>query len=275
MAPAADISISAEISNTSIAFDQKDTLKVSLTWEGEPFTYQIDDFPMPVLEKLQILGSSTAVSSHPDSTAEGGSVTTRTYRYILEPSDYGTGVIEPMNLTASYQLSGETHQLLTGRLAVVIARPALDETDDKGGSAMLLILIALLVVFGGGVVVYLVIRRRQKGTPKIVVNGHYVEALQAIRKEAVADRKLFYSRLYRLLLNFLERERGLDVAGKTGEEIILAVGALNDEGERDRIIQWLKQAQKIKYQPESPSPGDVENSFNEICSFFEDKQHDK
>jgi len=272
---AADIGISAEISNASIAYDQKDTLKVSLTWEGEPFAYRIDDFPMPTLEKLQILGSSTSVSSQPDSTAEGGSVTTRTYRYILEATDYGTAVIEPMNLTATNKLSGEAHQLQTGRLTVEIARPIRAESNDSGGAGMTIVLIGLAVIFGGGAVVFLVIRRRQARAPKVVVNGHYVEALRAIKKEAVADRKLFFSRVYRLLLHFLERERKLDVSGKTGEEVIRSVGALDDEAERASIIQWLKQSQKIKYQPESPSPGEVEKTYSEICTFFENKQQDK
>lgn len=266
------ISISTEISRAAIPFEGKDTLTVSLTWAGEPFLYQIDDFPMPSLEKLQILGSSTSVSSTADSTVESGTTTTRTYRYVLQPTDFGTGVIAPLDITAKNRVSNESHELKTGRLTVEIAKPV--PIEPKGGNNLGIIIlgIALVMVFGAGSAVYIRIRRRQRESLNVVVDDHYCEALEAIKKETVADRKLFYSRVYRLLLNFLEKERSLDVSGKTGEEIVTTVQGIEDEQERQQITQWLRQAQKIKYQPESPSPGDVENSYDAIYKFFEHKQ---
>jgi hypothetical protein len=269
---AGGISISTEISRATIPFEGKDTLTVSLTWAGEPFLYQIDDFPMPSLEKLQILGSSTSVSSSADSTVESGTTTTRTYRYVLQPTDYGTGVIEPLDITAKNRVSNESHELKTGRLTVEIAKPIPVEAKGGNGLGIIILAIALVMIFGASSAVYIRVRRRQRESLNVVVDGHYCEALEAIKKEAVADRKLFYSRVYRLLLNFLEKERSLDVSGKTGEEIVTTVQSIEDENERRQITQWLRQAQKIKYQPESPSPGDVENSYDELYKFFENKQ---
>lgn len=266
------ISIATEISQAAIPFEGKDTLTVSLTWAGEPFLYQIDDFPMPALEKMQIMGSSTSVSSAGDSTAESGTTTTRTYRYILQPTDYGTGVIEPLNITAKNRMSDESHELKTGRLTVEIAKPLPAEAASKNNIGILILAIALVMIFGAGAAIYIRIRRKQRESLNVVVDGHYCEALEAIKKEAVADRKLFYSRVYRLILNFLEKERSLDISGKTGEEVVTTVQGIEDETERQQITSWLRQAQKIKYQPESPSPGDVENSFDEIHKFFENKQ---
>ncbi len=266
------ISISTEISKAAIPYEGKDTLTVSLTWAGEPFLYQIDDFPMPSLEKLQILGSSTSVSSAGDSTVESGTTTTRTYRYILQPTDYGTGVIEPLDITAKNRVSNESHELKTGRLTIEIAKPVPVEPQGSGGLGIIILAIALVMIFGAGAAIFVRVRRKQRESLNVVVDGHYCEALEAIKKEAVADRKLFYSRVYRLLLNFLEKERSLDVSGKTGEEIVATVQGIEDETERRHITQWLRQAQKIKYQPESPSPGDVENSYDEIHKFFENKQ---
>ncbi len=266
------ISISTEISQAAIPYEGRDTLTVSLTWAGEPFQYQIDDFPMPSLEKLQILGSSTSVSSADDSTVESGSTTTRTYRYVLQPTDYGTGIIEPLDITAKNRVTGEAHELKTGRLTVEIAKPIPVEAQGSSRLGIIILAIALAMVFGAGSAVFIRMRRKQREGLNVVVDGHYCEALEAIKKEAVADRKLFYSRVYRLLLNFLEKERLLDVSGKTGEEIVATVQEIEDEKEREQMTQWLRQAQKIKYQPESPSPGDVENSFDEIYTFFENKQ---
>jgi hypothetical protein len=266
------ISISAEISQAAIPFEARDTLTVRLTWAGEPFLYQIDDFPMPSLQKLQILGSSTSVSSAGDSAVESGTMTTRTYRYVLQPTDYGTGVIEPLDITAKNRVSSESQELKTGRLTVEIAKPVPVETTGGRGIGMVILGIALVMIFGAGSAIFIRVRRKQRDSLNVVVDDHYCEALEAIKKEAVADRKLFYSRVYRLLLNFLEQERSLDVSGKTGEEIIATVQNIENETERQQITQWLRQAQKIKYQPESPSPGDVEKSYDEIHRFLEDKK---
>ncbi len=265
---AGEISISAEVSAASIAFEAKDTLTVNLVWEGEPFQYQIDDFPMPTLEKMEILGSSSSVATSIDSSAEAGEITTRTFRYILQPTDYGTGVISPLNLTAKDRVSGEAHELQTGQLTVEIARPVPQPEPTSGNTT--LYIIAVVLVFIGGAIAFLVLRKRRPVEEK-PADLSYLETLKEIKKETVADRKLFYSRLYRLLLSYLEKERGLEVSGKTGEEVIRAVDGLEDDAERASLMQWINLAQKVKYRPEAPSAGDVENSYNAVYQFFENK----
>jgi hypothetical protein len=267
---AGEIGISAEISKASIAFEDKDTLIVKLVWEGEPFLYQMDDFPMPTLEKMEILGSSSSVSTTIDSTIEAGEITIRSFRYILQPIDYGTGVISPINLTAKNRVTGEAQDLQTGRLTIEISKPV-PRPEPSSGNAAIYILIALVVVFGGGTAVYLVILKRRRQAEDVPADLSYVESLKEIKKESVADKKLFYSRLYRLLLNYLEKERGLAVSGKTGEEIIRIVGEIDDDAERANLMQWINRAQKVKYQPEAPSAGEVENSYNAVFRFFENK----
>ena len=116
-------------------------------------------------------------------------------------------------------------------------------------------------------------KRRRKPEPQ--EDRSYLDSLADIKKETVADRKLFYSRVYRLLLSYLEKERGLDVSGKTGEEVIEIVGGLEDDSEKAGMVRWLNEARKVKYQPNTPSPGDVENSYNALCVFFENKAKKK
>jgi len=270
-APAAesDITISAEISSASMAFDARDTLIVRIVWQGEPFLYQIDDFPMPDLEKLEILGSSSSVSTITDSTAEAGEITIRTFTYILQPTDFGTGIISPLNITAKNQVNDEAHELKTGRLTVEIDKPTAPVEETSGGSILIIILFA--VVFIGGIVAFLIIRNRREKSEKKPVDLSYLEALKEIKKETVADRKLFYARLYRLLLNYLEKECHLEITGKTGEEILAAVGQIENEADRAGLMQWISQAQKIKYQPEAPSAGDVEKTYQSVNEFFESK----
>jgi hypothetical protein len=269
---AGEIGISSEISSASIAFEEKDTLTVNLVWEGEPFQYQIDDFPMPSLEKLEILGSSSSVSTTIDSTVPSGEITTRTLRYILQPTDFGTGIINPLNLTAKNRISSESHELITGRLTVEIAKPVPRVETDSGGSLMYPVAVVIILVIGG-TVIFVFIKKRRHSNEGIPADLSYIEALNEIKKETVSDRKLFYSRLYRLLLSYIEKEQGLEVSGKTGEEVVRIVGELEDDAEKAGLIQWLNQAQKVKYRPEAPSSGDVENSFNAVYRFFENKLH--
>lgn len=267
-AAAGDLQLSSEISRTAIAFEDKNTLIVRLTWAGEPFLYTLDDFPLPTLEKLEILGSSTSVSSNVDSTVEAGEITTRTFRYILQPVDYGTGVINPLNVKAKNRLTEEVVELQTGRLTMEIAAPVARPKDKESSNVVLFIVIAAVLVIGGGGA-YVFLRKKGRPSDEIPEDRIYVDKLDSIKKETVADSKLFYSRIYRLLLLYLENEKGLNLSGKTGDEVLEAVNELGDDAERASLIKWLTTAQKVKYQPAAPSAGDVDGMYTTLAQFFE------
>jgi len=271
---ASGISISSEVTRMSIPFEGKDTLIVELTWEGEPFLYQIDDFPIPNLEKLQILGSSSSVSTMSDTTVESGEKTIRTYRYILEPTDFGTAIIEPLNINVTNRLTEELHQLQTGRLTIEIAKPVPKDEDTSSGSLPTIVIVCVIILIAAAVVIIVVVRRKQ-AEPEVDPAVEYLRMLEEIKKETVADGKLFYSRLYRLLLLYLEKVQGLDLSGRTGEEVLQEAGKLENESERDRITGWLDKALKVKFRPDLPSPSDIEDSYNAVRQFFENKVHKK
>lgn len=267
---ASDISISAEVNRASIAFEDKDTLTVSLTWVGGPFQYTVDDFPMPTLEKFEILGSSSQVTSRPEPSRPEGEVTTRTFRYVLSPADYGTGIVNPLNLTATNRTTGEKQELKTGRLTVEIARPL---PLERKSSPAAMVIVAVAVVFVLGVAGYIVSRQRAaraRAAASVPQEKPYVDALMDIKKETVADGKLFYSRLYRLLVQFLEKERRLAVAGKTGEEVLTLVERLESEPEKTALGGWLTRALEVKYRPDPPPPAEIEDAFAAVKRFFED-----
>jgi hypothetical protein len=271
---ASGISISTEVTRTSIPFESRDTLIVELTWEGEPYLYQIDDFPIPSLEKLQILGSSSSVSTMSDSTVASGEKTVRTYRFILEPTDFGTGIIEPLSINATNRLTDESHQLQTGRLTIEIAKP-IPGDDDSASSGLLIIAVIAVVVVAAAIFIILVVIRGKRSEPEADPAMEYLRTLEEIKKETVADGKLFYSRLYRLLLLYLEKERGINLSGRTGEEVLREASKLDDEFERDRVAGWLDKALKVKFRPDMPSSRDIEDSYNAVRQFFENKLQNK
>jgi len=268
---ATNISIAAEISRASIAFEEKDTLIVSLTWDGNPFQYQIDDFPIPAMEKFKILGSSSQVASRPDPARPGGEVTVRTFRYILEPTDFGTGVIDPLNLTAINRTTNDKQELKTGRLTVEIAKP---RPVRKSSSPITMVVISVGIVFVLGAAVFVVLQKRaarRRQAANEPEEKSYVEALSDVKKETVADGKLFYSRLYRLLLQYMEKERNLPVSGKTGEEILALVGQMEDGQAKTALNKWLTRALEVKYRPDPPAPAEIEDAYAAVKVFFESK----
>ncbi len=274
-AAAGNISISAEVTGASIPFEGRDTIIVRLAWEGEPFLYQVDDFPMPELEKFKILGSSSSVASSADSVVPSGQATMRTYKYVLEPTDFGTGVIKPLNLTATNRVTEEKHNLQTGRLTVEIARPT-PKPDKESLISGIIIFIAAAVIIIVGAAAIIIIRKRKPGAGKEPdVGRRYLEALEEIKKETIADGKLFYSRLYRLLVQYLEKECGAKLSGCTGEEVLREVELLDNESERAKLSGWLDKALKVKFKPEELSSGEIEDTYNAVHKFFESRISNK
>ena len=266
---AGQISISAAVSRGAIPFEGTDTLTVALVWQGEPFQYMIDSFPMPAIEKMKVLGSSSAVSTSPSSG--GGEETHRVFTYVLSPVDYGVGVVAPLNLTAKNRVTGEMTELKTGRITVEIAKP-LPPAKKKTVNLIIILGAIAVVIVMAAIAGFLIMRgKRQTAALSPAPQLQYIDALDAIKKETISDRKLFYSRLYRLLLQYVERERGLAVTGKTGEEVIGIVSAMEPEDERKLFAVWLHKALEEKYLPDMPSSGEVENSYNSIRQFFENK----
>lgn len=265
-AAAGDISISSALKQSSVPFDGTDTLEISIIWRGEPFQYVIDSFPLPALDKLQILGSSSSVST---SQGPSGAVTSRLYRYILCPTDYGTGVIAPLNLTAKDRITGELFDLKTTRLTVEISKPTF-KTKKEGISTALWVVLSAVVIMIGAAVLYILWRRRTAGS-LVTPNMTYLESLDQIRRDAVADRKLFFSRLFRLLITFLEKEKGMVLSGKTGEEIVELIEKSKSDSDTPLLAGWLAKIQREKYLPEAPSSGEVETTYQEVRQFLERK----
>jgi hypothetical protein len=267
-----NIGISAEISNGTLAFEQKDTLIVRLTWEGKPSLYQIDNFPMPELDKFQILGSSSTVLATPGDSLSNQELTTRKFVYILEPTDYGTGIIHALSLNATNTVTGEVQPLQTSQLMVEIAKPVPKEELEESDFTVLLIIIASVLIIGIAVITYINIKRsKERDATARVEDRFYIDSMEEIKRDTVADKKLFYSRTYRLLINYLEKELNLEVSSKTGEEIIANAQELDDSEDKTSLIAWLELIQKEKYSPVSPSPGEIEELYQKIYRFFENK----
>lgn len=269
---AGEISISAEVGRSSMAFEDRDTLTVVLQWDGGTDLYQVEEFPLPEMDKLEILGSSSSVSSEADASSSAGERTKRTFSYILGPTDYGPGVIRPIDFVVKNQQTGESHRLQTARMTIEIARPVA-KTEARGDTSLMVLLIGAVGAVCGAVLFYLLRRGKSGGGPseKRADEGKYLDLLAEIKKECVADGKLFYSRLYRLLVMYLEKEYKLEISGKTGEEVLGILDAMEPDEDRLQVRRFLNEALGAKFLPEDPGPGSITDTYNTVHDFFERK----
>ncbi len=269
---AKNIELSAEVSSVAIAFENTDTLTVRLSWQGEPYLYELDAYPTPTLQKLEAAGSATSISSGRND--DGDEITTRIYTYYLKPIDYGTGVIEPIVITAQNRETGESHTLETGRITVEIDKPIPKPTRTRPQDIIIGILLAVVVLGCGGLIWAVSGPRRREDTEKDTQRP-LINELEQIRRETVSEGKQFYSRLYRLLIRYLETEHSLHLAGKTGQEVLEAIAELDDSEEKVKLTSWIEKCQDVKFQPISPTSEQIESTYIAVISFFEQKATQK
>ncbi len=269
------IGISAEIDKQQISFDETVLLTISISWEGEQFLYKFDDFPMPELDKLELLSTSSSSSTRigDDGKTEE---TVLTYSYKLSPSNYGAGAVLPLELVARHRETGLDYPLETGRLAVSIDKPQPKMIETTESGAIWWVILVVVIVGSGATVALILIKQRSKRADRAVPAGQeYINDLENIKRETVSDGKLFYSRLFRLLVRYLESELHLSVAGKTGEEILAIIRGLENDNENENIklsyIVWLEKINRVKYSPSTPPVGDIEEMYNAVRKFLENK----
>jgi hypothetical protein len=265
-ATAQEISLSGGVDKTDIAFEDSLTLAVEIKWAGDISSYSFGLLPLPETEKLQVVGTSSAISS---STEQNRDITTRTFKYTLRPTGSGTGIIEPIVLNYVAWPDSIPGELTTQQFKILIAAPV--PIEESGGiSAVAFVILATFVLMAAAVGVVLWRRRLPKAEPVRTGKERFLDEFAAVKNEAQSDRKLFFTKLYKLLIDYLGGEYKLDVTGKTTLLIIEELSELDIPQERKKkIASWLEHAEKEKFAPGGGSPGDVLRLVTEIENFFE------
>jgi hypothetical protein len=262
---AQEISLSGGVDKTDIAFEDSLTLAVEIKWVGDITSYSFGLLPLPETENLQVVGTSSAISS---STEEGRDTTTRTFRYALRPTGSGVGIIEPIVLSYIAWPDSIPGELTTQQFKILIAAPLPTEDDGRLFPIVIVSVGAVVVIAVVGV---LILRRRRRAAPEPVrtAKERFLGEFEAVKKEAQSDRRLFFTRFYKLLIDYLADEYGLSVTGKTTRLILEELDELDIALERkQKIAQWLELAERGKFAPGGGSPGDVLRLVTEIDSFF-------
>jgi hypothetical protein len=260
------ISLSAQVDKTEIPFEETVELRLEIKWQGGIGNYLFELLPLPETQNLKVLGSATAVSS----TTEGGQeVTTRSFRYTLSPTKAGLGVIEPIVLKYVSMPDSIPGELVSQRFQILIAKPVPREVKSGIGSYIWFSVPAVIIIAG---IVFWFIRRKKNKIPKEVPKSpeeSALEELTIIKKDLQFDRKAFFTRLYKLIIMYLENKYRLESAGKSAENIMAELEGLDmPAGDKDKVKGWLTIAEKEKYAPMGGSPGDILRLSAELESFW-------
>jgi len=264
-----EISLTGSVDKTDIAFEDSVKLTVEIKWLGDISSYNFQVLPLPEAENLKVTGTSSSISSK---TGETGDITVRTFKYVLRPTGSGVATIDPVVLDYLSFPDSTTGQLSTQEFKILVAAriPRGNETNLPLFAKILIGLAALVVI--GGVVIFV---RKYKAVdiePVKTSEEEFLEGLETARKESQNDRKQFFTRLYKLLMMYLEGKYGLELSGKTAQSIVEQLDSIDLQPIfAEKVGQWLIQADKEKFAPGAGAPGDTLRLATEIDKTFREQ----
>lgn len=260
-----EISLSSGVDKTDIPFEDSVNLAIMVKWRGDIQQYSFELLPLPETRNLKVIGTSSSISS---ATEQGQEYTTRAFKYVLRPTGSGVGVVEPIVLKYVAWPDSIPGELSTQRFEVLIAAPL--PMPEKSNLPRAVLIIAVTAVLGAAIVIFILIRRRTPVLPpQKLAEEQFLEGLELTKKESQSDRKVFFTRLYKLLVNYIEAKYGIEASGKTNQMVLAALETSQFPVEqKEKFSGWLALADKEKFAPSAGTPGDIIRLYTEIESFM-------
>ncbi|SYZ73990.1 hypothetical protein TRIP_C60260 [Candidatus Zixiibacteriota bacterium] len=263
---AGELSLSAQMDRNDIPFEGKVGLAIEIKWQGGLDRYAFGLLPLPSAQGLQVMGTTSAISSDMES---GKEVTTRKFHYDFKPTRAGIGTIEPIVLKYVSMPDSVPGELTTQQFQVSIAQPLpKPEKSNIGRNAAIagavVILLAALTFWWK--------ERKKKSLPEepaLTPEAKFAEQLIILKKEAASDRKVFFTRLYKILVEYIENKYSVSQAGKSAPAVVEQLNGMEIEtGKKEKLIEWITVAEREKYAPISGVPGDTIRMISELEDFF-------
>ncbi len=264
------MSLSQTLDKASMAFEDSAKLEITLTWPGSQLAYYFDKPVQPQLDRLKIQGYATSISSA--ATAQG-EVTTKRFQFTLVPTSAGQGRIDPFTISYVHIPDSLPGGLTTSALTIQISdpiprkQPANVENWRLKWSYILAICVTLL-----GVLALIIVKSRNKRPYQPVKSpvDAFLDRLGQAKTEANGDLRRFQAGLYKILLVFLGEQYGLNIAGLSTAEVIEQMESTNlSAGLKEKISGWLMRAEREKFAPLPPTPGETIRLEQEIREQFE------
>ncbi len=262
------MTISQSIDKSQIAYEDSALFEIVLQWPGPQTAYFFDKPLQPSMDRLQVRGFSSTISS---SIKQGQESTTKTYRYVLIPTSSGTGKIDPVTISYVTWPDSTPGQLVTELMSITIGARILPE-QTKPISPYLWIAVVVGFSLSVLVVAYVVHRRQPKEAiaSMLTPREQFLSDLQGVKGEAGQELKKFQTGLYKILSRYLESAYGLRVGNLAEADLR---GSLKDtvlsNDQIETVVGWLMRAQRDKFSPVNAAPGAVIRLESEVREFFE------
>ncbi len=267
------IKLEAWVDRPELAFDQKLLLTAQASWDGEQARFKITPIAPPQCESFEILGSS---SVNETKMVEGKAKSTKTFEFMLKPTQTGTGRIGAVVFSYVDNVSGDSSTLSTQPISVTISPPI--ERETRRYKIVLIIAIALIFIY----VLYSAKRKSKRVTiadqtrneTKIAErsleekNLEMLSVLSHLIPEGKVDE--FSSKVYKLISNYLEDKYHILTTGKTTNDIIDSLSTLNLPEERIIALKdILSTCDRVKFAREMAEQERCERVFNQAKKFLE------
>lgn len=265
---AQDISISQMLDRAEMAFEDTARYEITLTWQGPQWAYRFDRPLQPDFDRLKVQRYSSSITSSGSGTGE---TTTKVYQFELIPTLAGRGHIYPVTVEYLRWPDSIPGQLTTEAMAVSIAEPVPVTVADEGGFGWWWLILVIVVLGGGAGGAIVMMKRRSVGRqPVRIPRDQFLENLEILKRESGPDLKKFQTGLYRYLVRYLSDEFQLELSGCSTVQIS---DRLRDtsmiENHRNQICGWLERAEREKFSPTAPAPGETIRLESEVRRFFE------
>jgi len=263
------ITVSQSLDKFDMPYESQAHFEITLTWTGPQSAYLFDKPLQPQLEKLKVQQFASTVSS---SGTSGAEVTTKKFDFTLAPTGSGLGRIEPVTISYVTWPDSVPGTLVTESMTIKIATPKPSRT--AGGKAKYpwyLWLPAAVVAIGAvSGFIYWRVKGRQPQDPVKSVPEQFLDRLASVKTESNGDLKRFQTGLYKQLIWYVNTRYGLAIGTQPTEEIIHEVDRCGmPELEKSTIGAWLIRADREKFSPATPMPGETIRLETEVREFFE------
>jgi hypothetical protein len=267
------IQLEASVDRPELPFNEKLTLNVQASWDGEQDRFKITPITPPECENFEILGSS---SVNETKMVEGKPRSTKILQFILKPTQTGTGRIGSVLFSYVDNVTGDSSSLSTLPISVKINPPV--EKKAPNYKILLSIAIAAILIY--------VIYSAKKKTKRIKIPDQAknevkiaektleektletLSALSPLISEGKTDE--FSSKVYKLVINYLEEKYHIFATGKTTNDIIDSLSPLNlPEGQITLLKDIMSTCDLVKFAKEMVEKEKCEDIFNKVEKFLE------
>lgn len=262
----ASISVAQSIDRTEMAFEDTAAFRVTVTWDGPAYAYRFEKVFRLNCDKLKVARYSSSVRSTGSGPTE---VTTKVIEYQLAPILSGVATIQPMVMEYVTWPDSLTGQLTTDPVSLAIAEPVPAESRQRGGLTGGWLALIVVGVIGVAVGAFAFFKPKPKTEKVKSPVEAFLEQLDAVRKDAGMDLKKFQTGVYRSLIVYIQARYALDLTGQSAETTAQELKAVeSDQSVREALSGWLTRAEKEKFSPLVPAPGEVSRLEAEIRGFF-------